>query len=65
MKPKGIREHFRTTDSGISWIPKKAFVSEEAIKDAKLYANKWHPYQCGYCDLFHVSKIWKVEAHDD
>jgi hypothetical protein len=62
MKLKLLREHYRTTDNGRTWIVKKSFKSIEEIQDAGYFPNKWHAYTCRLCGNFHVSSIAKKEV---
>jgi len=59
MKLKLLREHYVRGDIGGTWIPKTSFDTEEEVKEAGFFPNKWHTYVCGFCGKLHNAKIKK------
>jgi hypothetical protein len=57
MKLNMLREHYQSMDGGKSWTPKRAFESEEAIKDSGFFPNKWHSYVCNHCNSYHIASV--------
>lgn len=55
-----LREHYYSPDNGQNWYPKRAFESAEEIISEGFSPSKWHPYECGHCDKFHVAKVKKA-----
>lgn len=58
MKLKMYREHYRSKDSGLTWVPKESFdTEEEAIIGAQFIPNDWHIYTCGLCSKYHIGRV--------
>ena len=62
MKLKILREHFQNPDaapSGLTWVPKIPFESEEEAKESGLLTSKKETYTCGLCSKLHLKTTKK------
>lgn len=59
MKIKMLREHYYTTDSGVTWTPKVPFETEQEARDEGLNSRLWHIYVCSHCGKLHAAKVKK------
>ncbi len=57
MKLRIQREHYTTRDGGKTWIPKRAYDSEEQIQEEKAFpSNMTHSYICSVCKKYHIGR---------
>lgn len=67
MKLKMNREHYQNPDaapSGLLWVPKQGFDSEEEAREQGFLTSKRQLYTCTFCSKLHIAKKWKEVTSD-
>jgi hypothetical protein len=58
MKLKILREHYQSSDGGVTWIPKRSFNSEDQIhKEVGFDIDTYDTYTCTFCNKLHISTV--------